>query len=182
MAFLEGDPDRPLVIGSVYNDTNKMPYELPAKQTRSGLRSRSSKGGSAENYNEIYLDDEMGNEILSIHAERNLTTSVEADESRSVGGARSTTIDADETLVVKKGDRKETLETGNDSLTVTKGGIEISAPLGTYHLSAKEVKIEGTTQITLSCGGSSIKLTPGTIDITSAGVVTVKGAMVKINC
>ena len=155
---------------------------LDSKMTRSGIRTRSSKQGTAENCNEIFFEDAKGKEILSIHAERNLTTSVEASESRSVGGSRSTTVGQDETLVIKKGDRKETLEEGSDSLTVTKGGIEISAPLGTYHLSALEVKIEGKTGITLSCGGSSIKLTPGTIDITSAGVVTVKGAMVKINC
>lgn len=189
VAFVEGDPDRPLIVGSVYNSTHKPPYPLPERKTRSGIKTRSVKQGTPDNFNEIYFEDEKGKEVLHVHAERTLSTVVEASESRSVGGSRSTTIGRDETLTIKKGNRTETLEEGNDSLTVKMGGITIAAPLGTYDLSAKEVKIAGTTKVTITCGASSIEMTPASIKITSpmveingTGTATLKGAMVKINC
>ena len=62
--FLEGNPDRPLVIGSVYNADQKPPYDLPANKTRSGIRSHSSEGGSVSNCNEIFFEDRIGQTVF----------------------------------------------------------------------------------------------------------------------
>ena len=77
--FLEGDPDRPIITGRVYNAELMPPYELPANQTVSGFKSRSSKKGTPRNYNEIRFEDKKGQELLLLHAERDLEAHVEHD-------------------------------------------------------------------------------------------------------
>lgn len=100
--FLEGDPDRPIITGRVYNHDNMPPYDLPANQTQSGIKSRSSKGGAASNFNEIRFEDLKGKEELFIQAERNQTTNVKQAQSITVGATRSKTVGADETITVNK--------------------------------------------------------------------------------
>ncbi|MCD2795294.1 bacteriophage T4 gp5 trimerisation domain-containing protein, partial [Pseudomonas aeruginosa] len=77
VSFLEGDPDRPIITGRVYNAEQTVPYELPANATQSGMKSRSSKGGTPANFNEIRMEDKKGAEQLYIHAERNQDNLVE---------------------------------------------------------------------------------------------------------
>jgi type VI secretion system secreted protein VgrG len=98
--FLEGDPDRPIITGRVYNAAEMPPYDLPANQTQSGVKSRSSKGGSPANFNEIRFEDKMGSEMLTIHAEKDQEISVEHDEAHSVGHDRTKSIVHDETTSV----------------------------------------------------------------------------------
>jgi type VI secretion system secreted protein VgrG len=98
--FLEGDPDRPIITGRVYNASEMPPYDLPANQTQSGVKSRSSKGGSPANFNEIRFEDKMGSEMLTIHAEKDQEISVEHDEAHSVGHDRTKSIVHDETTSV----------------------------------------------------------------------------------
>jgi type VI secretion system secreted protein VgrG len=98
--FEEGDPDQPIVIGSVYNADNMPPYALPANKTQSGIKSRSSLGGGADNFNEIRFEDKKGSEQLFIHAEKNQDIEVENDETHWVGRDRTKTIDHDETVSV----------------------------------------------------------------------------------
>src|SRR4030095_659114 len=81
--FLEGDPDEPLVVGTVYNDKYKLPYELPADQTQSGLKSNSSKGGNG--YKELKFEDKKGDEAISLHAEKDLNSVVKHAETREIG-------------------------------------------------------------------------------------------------
>ena len=78
--FLEGDPDRPIVTGRVYNGEQIPPYALPANKTQSGIKSRSSKGGGGANFNEIRMEDKKGSEQIYIHAEKNQDNIVENDE------------------------------------------------------------------------------------------------------
>jgi type VI secretion system secreted protein VgrG len=92
VGFEEGEPDRPLIVGSVYNGDNPTPWELPENQTQSGVRSRSSKEGGTENFNEIRLEDKKGQEQIYVHAERNLRVNVEANESRAIGGQVDTVV------------------------------------------------------------------------------------------
>jgi type VI secretion system secreted protein VgrG len=98
--FLEGDPDRPIITGRVYNGAEMPVYDLPANQTQSGIKSRSSKGGSPANFNEIRFEDKMGSEMLTIHAEKDQEISVEHDESHTVGHDRTKGIGHDETTTV----------------------------------------------------------------------------------
>ena len=114
--FLEGDPDRPIITGRVYNGAEMPPYDLPANQTQSGIKSRSSKGGSPANFNEIRFEDKMGSEMLAIHAEKDQEISVEHDESHTVGHDRSKGMGHDETTKVGN-NRTETVG-ANEKITI----------------------------------------------------------------
>jgi len=107
--FLEGDPDQPIIVGSVYNADQMPPYGLPGNRTQSGIKTRSSLEGGAANFNEIRFEDKKGGEQLFIHAEKNQDIEVENDETHWVGHDRTKTIDHDETTHVKH-DRTETVD------------------------------------------------------------------------
>jgi len=100
VSFLEGDPDRPLITGRVYNAEQPVPYDLPANATQSGTKSRSSKGGTPANFNEIRMEDKKGEEQLYIHAERNQDIVVEVDETHSVGHDRHKSVGNDERVMI----------------------------------------------------------------------------------
>jgi len=114
--FLEGDPDRPLITGRVYNAEQMPPWELPANATQSGVLTRSSKGGNYGNANALRFEDKKGAEQLWLHAEKNQDIEVENDETHWVGHDRRKNIDHDETSHVKH-DRTETVD-NNETITV----------------------------------------------------------------
>jgi type VI secretion system secreted protein VgrG len=107
--FLEGDPDQPIITGRVYNAEQMPPYELPANKTQSGIVSRSSTGGSPDNFNELCFEDKKGSELVYLRAEKDYTNAVENDEVRWVGHDRWTEVDHDETNHIKH-DRTETVD------------------------------------------------------------------------
>jgi type VI secretion system secreted protein VgrG len=121
VAFEEGDPDQPLIVGSVYNAENPPPYDLPEHQTCSGLKTRSTLNGTPQNFNEIRFEDKKGQEEIYVQAERNLNTVVKSCEGRAVGGSRETTIYHGEKLTVKDDGRETRIENGPDQLIVEKG-------------------------------------------------------------
>jgi type VI secretion system secreted protein VgrG len=88
VSFEEGDPDRPLITGRVYNADQTVPYTLPDHQTVSTFMSKSSKGGGGGNYNEIRFEDKMGNEQIFINAERDMDQRVEVDSREFIGSNR----------------------------------------------------------------------------------------------
>ncbi|SDZ72381.1 type VI secretion system secreted protein VgrG [Variovorax sp. YR266] len=94
--FENGDPDRPIVTGRVYNADNMPPWELPANATQSGLLTRSSEGGNDSNANALRFEDKKGQEQVWLHAERNQDIEVEHDETHWVGHDRSKTVDHDQ--------------------------------------------------------------------------------------
>lgn len=123
--FLEGDPDAPIITGRVYNAEQMPPYELQANMTQTGIKTRSSKGGSGANFNEIRFEDKKGNEQIFIHAEKNQDIEVENDETHWVGHDRTKTIDHDETTHVKH-DRTETVD-NNETITI---GVDRTESVG----------------------------------------------------
>ena len=96
VAFLDGDPDRPICTGCVYNGWNPPPYALPEHKTRTVLRTASTPGG--EGFNEIFFEDAKGGESVSLHAQRNLVERVRADHTTHVGVDQSLTVDRDQRL------------------------------------------------------------------------------------
>jgi type VI secretion system secreted protein VgrG len=114
--FLEGDPDQPIITGRVYNAEQMPPYDLPANKTQTGIKSRSSLGGTAANFNELRFEDKKGSEQVFLHAEKNQDIEVEHDETHWVGHDRTKTIDHDETTHVKH-DRTETVD-NNETITI----------------------------------------------------------------
>ena len=82
--FLEGDPDRPIITGRVYNGDNMPPYDLPGSKTKSTIKSNSSKGGGG--FNEIRFEDKKGGEQVFIHAERDMDVRVLNDQREAIMG------------------------------------------------------------------------------------------------
>ncbi|ANN74389.1 type VI secretion system Vgr family protein [Bordetella bronchialis] len=113
--FIGGHPDRPIVIGRVYNGANMPPWDLPANATQSGFLSR-TQDGTPRTANAFMFEDKPGQEEIWLHAERNMRTEVEADEHRSVDGTRTTAIGGDDTTTIA-GARAIHVQ-GTDALTV----------------------------------------------------------------
>jgi type VI secretion system secreted protein VgrG len=197
--FLEGDPDRPIIIGSVYNADQMPPYTLPDDQTKTALKSMSSKGGGG--FNEIRFEDNAGSEQIFIHAEKDMDVRVKNDRKEWIGEDRHLVVtrnklekitgDSHSEVVGNQiskvgGDRhlavagKEAIKiTGQHSLTVNGDVVEVfqgnhsSQVTQNIYLKGAQVVIEAQAGLTISVGGNFI-----TID--SSGV-TIFGTMVNIN-
>lgn len=98
VGFLGGNPDEPVVIGRLYGAANPPPYRLPENKTVSTWKSQSSPGGGG--FNELRFEDKANKELVYLQAQRNLSTLVKANESRVVGGERSTHIKKSDILMV----------------------------------------------------------------------------------
>ncbi|HKC51388.1 MAG TPA: type VI secretion system tip protein TssI/VgrG [Myxococcota bacterium] len=121
--FIDGDPDRPIVVGMVYNGEQTPPYGLPGNSTQTGLKSRSSPGGGG--FNEIRLEDKAGSEHMYVQAQKDRTTLTKNDDSQSVGHDRTRSVTNDESVsvganqkIAVTADRTRTVG-GNESVSVT---------------------------------------------------------------
>jgi len=198
--FLEGDPDRPIITGRVYNGTEMPPYELPANATRSTVKSNSSKGG--EGFNEIRIEDKKGSEQIFIHAQKNEDERVLSDSKEWIGNDRHLIVkkkqyelvEEEKHLIVKQ-DQKEKVEgdlhlkvSGNqnekvDQTISREAGMKIQEKAGTaYAMNAgTEIHLKAGMKVILEAGLQlTIKASGSFVDIGPAGV-TISGMMVKIN-
>jgi type VI secretion system secreted protein VgrG len=173
VSFLEGDPDRPLVTGCVYNSDAMPPYALPAEQTKSTIKTNSSKGG--EGFNELRFEDKKGAEEVFMHAERDFNRVVKNNDTLKVGFE---TFDKGDQAIGIKND--QTLEVGNDqTITVTHDqAVKIdgkqAVKVGTT------IVIEAGTSIELKVGASSIKIEAAKITIKSAEIEVAADANMKL--
>lgn len=128
--FLDGNPDRPLVIGAVYNAENMPPWTLPDNKNQSGFLSRSTTSGTAENANELRFVDTKGSELVLFHAEKDFTREVENDDKLSVDHDQTITVKNDRTVKVTEGNEVHTVEKGNQTVTVKTGNQTIDVQSG----------------------------------------------------
>ncbi len=145
--FLEGDPDHPLITGSVYNNDNKAPYSLPKNQTRSGLKTQSSMGAALSDYNELRFEDKKGQEDILLRAARDRTTKVRHDHRATIGHDHAHDV--------------------ANNLTVTVGADSA--------LLARNIQEIGKSEIRMQVGGSKIVVTPDSIILFASGCTVVLG-------
>jgi type VI secretion system secreted protein VgrG len=157
VAFQEGDPDRPLIVGSVYNAEMMPPYALLENRTQSGIKTRSSLDGSHSNFNELRFEDKKGREDIVLHAEKDFHRSVENDDDLKVEHDQTIEIKNHRTETVKEGDEKVTIEKGKRTITVEAGNDLHQIKKGN-----REVKIDmGNDSLTISMGNQTTKLALG---------------------
>lgn len=153
--FLEGDPDRPIITGAVYNASSMPPYALPDNQTRSTFKSNSSKGGNG--FNEIRFEDKAGSEEFYVHAQK------------------------DQTIEVEKGDRKLTVKEGNETIEISKGNQSLTVKQGDQSIEVSQgkqtTKINSDCSVTVSTGNYTLKISAGSGEIKAAQGITIESDM-----
>ncbi len=172
--FLEGDPDQPIITGRVYNAESMPPYELPGGAVVSGIKSNTHKG---RGYNELSMDDTAGKEKMTVHAQYDMSTTVEHDQTNTINNNRTTTVKANYTLDVDaartvhvKGHHAETVD-GGQEITVSGGqtvGVDGGQTLSVTGGFTEDVSGE----LSISVTGPIVQSASGTIDIDAAGAGT----------
>lgn len=181
--FLNGDPDRPIVIGRVYNDDQRIPFGQP---TYSGFKTRSTPGGAPTNFNALRFRDDKGKEQVFIHAERRMDVRVKKNKYETVQGASHdrigdglfVTSGTEYDLYAKanlyqRADRETNLTSGAPIKVAAEAGMAVSSDGALEMNAAGNIVIESAAGIVLKVGGSFIKVHP-------AGI-TMVGPMVLIN-
>jgi type VI secretion system secreted protein VgrG len=185
VSFLEGDPDRPVITGRVYNGEQVVPYALGEHKTRSTIRSNSSPAQGASfsdvttglqstlqvnaGYNELRFEDAQGKEEVYLHAQRDQEVIVRHDRTTLVKHDRSETVKHDQRVTV-----------GHDNV------VEVAN--ASAH-GAKVMLVQATEKLTLKVGGSAIVLKPDSIKIGSGEILSsatatndLRGGLMKLNC
>ena len=182
VAFVEGNPDEPVIVGSVYNPETMPPYG-PGKGVISGLKSNTHKG---KGYNEMSMDDTAGKEKILIHAQHDMNSTVEHDHSLTVHNNHSSTVDGTHTETVKK-DTKITITEGSYTHTVAANTAshtvnkEILVTSQTAHIhvqAATEIKLEVGASKLLMMSNGNIELTGLNLAIKGAQTVEIQGGSV----
>ncbi len=188
VSFLEGDLDRPIITGRVYHKESMPPFGLPAAKTVSGMKTQTYKG---KGHNEMSMNDTPGKEMINVHAQYDMVTTVQHDETlHVVSGNRKINVDS--------GTHTETIQ-GNTTIKIVTGNLnhDVQAGTATYHVTgavvenldatqattvknkidikstASEIVIDGKTKITLVSGASKI-----TLD--ASGVITMEAKTINI--
>ncbi len=138
VSFLEGNPDNPIIIGSVYNATQTVPYALPGEKTKSTIKTISTKKGEAGN--EIRFEDKKDSEELYFHAQKDQLILVENDRKKDVKANEIITITKDRTTTITEGNETLTISKGNRTLEVTKGNETHDVKKGTRDLTVKDAE------------------------------------------
>jgi len=166
VTFVDGDLDRPVVTGCLYNGDNRPPYPLPDDRTKSTIKSESSPGGGG--YNELRLEDAAGSEEIFIHAQKDFNEVVLNDHDTTVGNNQTNNVDVDQTQTVH-GNQSETVD-GNQDMTV--GGNRTVHVVGDF-----EETVDGTETRTVTGDVSETFAANETRDITGDQTETIAGSV-----
>jgi type VI secretion system secreted protein VgrG len=174
ISFLDGDPDRPLIIGAVYNSDALPPYPLPGSWTQSGIKTQSQDGG-ANDFNELRFEDKKDAEEIYIQAQKDFRRVVKK---------------GDDELNIEKGNRSVEVKEGDDSLLLSKGNLTVEVSKGNISnkLGGGKFQVDAKQGVEMTVGGNSIKMNTSGIELKvgansvkiEMGGITVKGVQVKI--
>ena len=192
IAFMEGDPDQPIIVGEVYNPETMPHYELPKYSTLTYIKTRTSPD-DGKGFNELRFEDKQSKEQVFIHSQKRYDLRVRGSMYETCGGSRSELIGIKEenqpggnlTVTVAgehnfhvKSDQFITIDGGHyegvhKDVAEEYKGKQQTVVTGKRELNAQEITLEAMTKITLKVGGSFI-----TVDLSG---ITISGPMVKIN-
>ncbi|MCE2572823.1 type VI secretion system Vgr family protein [Motilimonas eburnea] len=180
VSFLEGDPDQPIITGRTYHATNKPPYALPEHKTRTVIRTETHKG---DGYNELRFEDEMGQEEIYLHAQKDFNSLVENDQAEQIKRDRHSEVDRDSFKLIKGNqhhtvDGESRLHTKCEQSLVINGSLHIKAGQAwlsdtgnELHIKAgSKVVLEAGAEITVKAGSSYIKVDPAGVHLSGANV------------
>jgi type VI secretion system secreted protein VgrG len=188
VAFVDGDPDRPIVVGGLYNGVSAPIYAV-ADKTKTGIRTRSSLKGDTSKFNELTFDDKSGSELIFIHAEKDMTTEVEHDESLTVDNCRMVLVKVDETIQVKgkqtititkdhtfevtEGNYKATIDKGNSLFEVSTGNHDLKVDTGNHTTTIGK----GNQTNTVSLGNIKVEASAGSISVKAAQAINIESSL-----
>jgi type VI secretion system secreted protein VgrG len=185
--FLEGDPDRPLITGRVYNDDQMPPYKLPDNMTRTTFMSRSTKGGGSSNYNEMRFEDKKGDEQIFLNAEKEMDWRVEHDSREYVGHDRSLIVKGDQKEKVEGNLHSETTQNLNQKVGQTMSlqvgqNLQEKSGMNYAHDAGMEIHLKAGVSVVIEAGVElTIKASESFINIGPAGIAVSGMPMVLIN-
>lgn len=140
--FLEGDPDRPIIVGRVYNAEQMPPFGMPGGAVVSGVKSNSTKGGGG--YNEISLNDTKGTELINIHAQYDQQKKVEHDERVNIGNDRTEQVGHDEKITI--GNNRTEKVGVNENITIGSNRTESVGANETISIGSNRTETVGSNE------------------------------------
>ncbi|QPH54093.1 type VI secretion system Vgr family protein [Pontivivens ytuae] len=205
--FEDGDPDRPIITGMVYNGDTSVPHDLPANQTQMGWKTNSSKGGGG--FSELIFEDKKDAEFVRLQSERDFRQIIKNNAEITVGlehrkgGTFTQTIHGDKTETIREGDHSFTVGKGAERVSIAKGRettvgeddtLSVDADQSVTVKGAKTDKIgkgytvdvgaalevSAKSKISFKCGGSTIEMTPTKVTITATQVEVKANATAKL--
>lgn len=186
--FEEGDPDRPICTGMIYNGENKPPYALPANMTQSGIVTRSTKKGSADTFNELIFEDKKQGEFVRFQSERDYMQTIKNNATITVGlehqdgGDLTQTIHRHKTETLNTGDHTFRVEEGNQIIEIDKDHTETIEGKSTNTITGNYTQTikQGNISRTVKTGNENVKVSKGNYSLkTSMGSIA-EEAMQKI--
>jgi type VI secretion system secreted protein VgrG len=194
VAFVDGDADRPIVLGGLYNGDQKPIYPL-AQKTSSGLRTRSTPQGGTSEFNELTFDDNKGEELVFLQAQKDFSGKVKHDQTLDVGHDRTVTVGNAERITVGEG-RTTQITEKDDTLTVAQGDLSVSISQGKATITAMQSieLIVGSSSIRIDQNGvtvkgmlinvdadASVSIDAPMVSVSGDATTTITGGLVKIN-
>jgi type VI secretion system secreted protein VgrG len=163
--FEEGDPDRPIITGSVYNAKMMPPYKLPDLKTKSVIKSNSTIGGAPDEANELTFEDQKGSEDVYFYAQKDFHRVVKNDDDLQVGDAQTISVENSIKMVAGTSNTQRAPNGyGGGGLGAAGGGAGLGG------LTKGTIELDAGESITLKVGNSSITITPESISITATSI------------